>query len=282
MAAGFPAFPTFTINATNSLIEKICPSPACEITVAGSGNLLGVDPMLGPLAFNGGPTRTQALLVGSPAIDAGSNPLSLATDQRGVGFPRVIGGMADMGAYEYNAVAPPVLANAVSRRVHGAAGAFDLPLTLVAPPNINHNPTTEPRQGPAQTVVFTFNKAINTATVTITEGSATAASPTFSGNDVVVALTGVTNPQYVTVSLTNVGSTDGSTGGIGSARVGFLTGDVNQSRVVSVADLGLVNAQLAQPTSAANYLKDVNASGSITIADKGVTNANLTKALGAP
>jgi hypothetical protein len=64
--------------------------------------------------------------------------------------------------------------------------------------------------------------------------------------------------------------------------VGFLVGDVNQTRVVSVADLGFVNAQLAQPTSATNYLKDVNASGSITIADKGITNANLTKALGAP
>ena len=100
--------------------------------------------------------------------------------------------------------------------------------------------------------------------MTVTEGTATAAAPTFSGNDVVVALTGVTDQQYVTVSLTNVASTDGGTGGVGSARVGFLTGDVNQSRVVSVADLGLVNAQLAQPTSAANYLKDVNVSGSMT------------------
>ena len=65
-------------------------------------------------------------------------------------------------------------------------------------------------------------------------------------------------------------------------RVGFLFGDVNQSRVVSLADLGLVNAQLAQPVTAANYLKDVNASGTLTLADKGITNANLTKALPAP
>jgi hypothetical protein len=65
-------------------------------------------------------------------------------------------------------------------------------------------------------------------------------------------------------------------------RVGFLLGDVNQSRVVSVADLGLVNAQLAQVVTAANYLKDVNVSGTLTVADKGITNANLTKALPAP
>ena len=53
-----------------------------------NGNQIGtaaapIDPLLGPLADNGGPTQTFALLPGSPAIDAGSNPASLATDQRG-------------------------------------------------------------------------------------------------------------------------------------------------------------------------------------------------------
>ena len=55
-------------------------------------------------------------------------------------------------------------------------------------------------------------------------------------------------------------------------RVGFLAGDVNQSRVATVADLGLVNAQLAQVVSVANFLKDVNATGTSTVADKGLTN----------
>lgn len=171
---------------------------------------------------------------------------------------------------------------AVSRRVHGAAGTFDLPLSTVAPPNINHNPTTEPRQGPNQTIVFTFDKPLNAATVTINEGVATAGAPTFSGNAVVVPLSGVNNQQYVTVTLTNVASTDGGTGGTGEVRVGFLLGDVNGSRVVSVADLGIVNSVLAQVVTASNYLKDVNVSGSLSVADKGITNANLTKALVAP
>ncbi len=178
--------------------------------------------------------------------------------------------------------AAPNLLGAQSRKVHGAAGTFDLSLSLVVPPAINHNPTTEPRIGPAQTIVFTFEKPITSATATITEGSATAGVPTFSGNDVVVALTSVTNQQYVTVSLSNVASADGGTGGSGSVRVGLLGGDVNQTRVVSIADLGLVNAQLSQVVTAANYLKDVNASGTLTLADKGITNANLTKALSPP
>jgi hypothetical protein len=58
------------------------------------------DPMLGPLQDNGGPTRTLALLDGSPAIDAGANPFELEFDQRGDGFPRVVGAAADIGAIE--------------------------------------------------------------------------------------------------------------------------------------------------------------------------------------
>ena len=177
---------------------------------------------------------------------------------------------------------PPTLVSAALRRTHGSAGTFNLPLTLVAAPGINHNPATEPRQGPAHTVVFTFDKPVSAATATITEGTGTAGAPTFSGNDVIVALTGVPDQQYVTVALANVASSDGGTGGSGSARVGFLMGDVNQSRVVSVADLGLVNAQLSQLVTAANYILDVNASGTLSLADKGVANANLTRALAAP
>ena len=90
----------FTVNAFNSLIEKLCPVPSCTIFVAGIDYLVGVDPRLGPLQDNGGLSRTHALLPGSPAINTGSNPLGLAYDQRGEGFPRVLNGAADMGAHE--------------------------------------------------------------------------------------------------------------------------------------------------------------------------------------
>jgi|WetSurMetagenome_2_1015567.scaffolds.fasta_scaffold81699_2 hypothetical protein len=59
----------------------------------------GVDPMLGPLQDNGGPTSTEGIPQQSPAFDKGSNPLSLAGDQRGL--PRVFGAAADVGAFEF-------------------------------------------------------------------------------------------------------------------------------------------------------------------------------------
>ncbi|MGB3513322.1 MAG: calcium-binding protein [Microcoleaceae cyanobacterium] len=66
-----------------------------------TGDQTGVtDPGLAPLADNGGPTQTHALQVGSVAIDAGSNPLGLTTDQRGSVFQRVVDGLADIGAFE--------------------------------------------------------------------------------------------------------------------------------------------------------------------------------------
>lgn len=70
---------------------------SCAFTAAGSRN--NTDPKLGPLADNGGPTLTMALLPGSPAIDAGSAVGAPATDQRGV--PRPQGSGVDIGAFEY-------------------------------------------------------------------------------------------------------------------------------------------------------------------------------------
>jgi CSLREA domain-containing protein len=68
-----------------------------------NGNQFGtrsnpLDPLLGPLADNGGPTRTHALLPGSPAIDAASTPDCPTTDQRGVLRPQ--GAACDIGSYE--------------------------------------------------------------------------------------------------------------------------------------------------------------------------------------
>jgi hypothetical protein len=99
IAVNLAIIPAFAINAFNSLIQKPCAGCALtKIAISGPGNLIGIDPLLDVLDFNGGPTRTHALLPGSPAIDTGSNPLGLTTDQRGHGFPREAGTGAEIGA----------------------------------------------------------------------------------------------------------------------------------------------------------------------------------------
>jgi hypothetical protein len=62
-----------------------------------------IDPKLGPLQDNGGPTFTMALLPGSPAIGAGDPTDAPMYDQRGPGFPRVVNGKIDIGAFEVQA-----------------------------------------------------------------------------------------------------------------------------------------------------------------------------------
>ncbi|MCP3981616.1 MAG: hypothetical protein GY716_20140 [bacterium] len=56
-----------------------------------------VDPLLGPLQDNGGPTPTRELLSGSPALDTGAETCG-TQDQRGI--PRPQGTVCDIGAYE--------------------------------------------------------------------------------------------------------------------------------------------------------------------------------------
>jgi predicted outer membrane repeat protein len=81
------------ITGSNNIIVNNAASPnSCGIPA------ITDDPQLGPLADNGGPTQTMALLPGSPAIDAGDDGACPETDQRGVERPQRI--HCDIGAYE--------------------------------------------------------------------------------------------------------------------------------------------------------------------------------------
>lgn len=91
-----------SVNASDSVLGVI---QTGVTLIDGGGTQVGVtDPMLGLLANNGGVTKTHALLVGSPAIDAGPDLVPVFDgdefDQRGVGFARIAFGVADAGAFE--------------------------------------------------------------------------------------------------------------------------------------------------------------------------------------
>jgi parallel beta-helix repeat protein/predicted outer membrane repeat protein len=121
-----------TVSVDNSAIGA-----ATGFTLSGGTNLpFGIDLKLGPLADNGGPTLTHMLLPGSPAINQGSNPANLATDQRGQA--RVQGLRADIGAFE--AAAPAVVTAVVVNdgapqrsRVTNLTIQFDRVVTIANP-----------------------------------------------------------------------------------------------------------------------------------------------------
>ena len=101
-------------TANNNLIGNAAYSGG--VTHGVNGNIVGnngsgiidINTVLNTtLANNGGPTRTHALVAGSPAVDAGNNSLAvgptgnpLINDQRGPGFVRIVGPAADIGSFE--------------------------------------------------------------------------------------------------------------------------------------------------------------------------------------
>jgi CSLREA domain-containing protein len=97
-----------TVTLRNTIVANSPSGGNCGGAVDdGGGNLtypdascpgLNADPVLGPLANNGGPTLTHALGAGSAAIDLGDDSNCPATDQRGVARP--YGVHCDIGAYE--------------------------------------------------------------------------------------------------------------------------------------------------------------------------------------
>ena len=103
-------------NTTNeAVVSDNCNSPltssgpnlenGTECEFGAHGGFSNTNPLLGPLANNGGPTETEALFAGSPAIDNGTNEGCPATDQRGGARPQPPGGTCDIGAYEYGSLA---------------------------------------------------------------------------------------------------------------------------------------------------------------------------------
>ena len=119
------------VSGSNNLVDDA--ATAGGLVDGADGNLVGDDPRLGELAYNGGPTPTLALLSGSNAIGEGDSsllPSGVTTDQRGFGLhsPR-----PDIGAFQYQGPPPTGAITVSGSTTQPAQTAFTFTLTATDP-----------------------------------------------------------------------------------------------------------------------------------------------------
>ena len=187
---------------SHNLIEDS--ANACGISDGDNGSIIGQDPNLGPLQDNGGSTLTQALLDGSPAINAGDNSAAvdangdpLSTDQRGAGFPRIVGGTVDIGAYE----SPFLPNNAPIATDDTYTADAGVQLDIAAPGVLGNDSDAD---GDALTAVLVNNVSNGTLTLNADGSFSYMANAGFTGDDsfTYVANDGSEDSNVATVTIT--------------------------------------------------------------------------------
>jgi len=174
----------------------------------------------------------------------------------------------------YCAQSAPMAQSAFSRKVHGGAGTFDVPLPLTG------NVGVECRSGGVTNdyqMIINFATSVTVGSASVTSGTGSVSSFSVSGSQVTVNLTGVTNVQRITVTLVNVN--DGTHMGNVPLSMGVLVGDVNGNAVVNASDVSLTKAQVGQAVGMSNFREDVNASGTITATDVAIVKSDVGTAL---
>jgi hypothetical protein len=240
--------------------------------------------------------NTQATAFFTAPASSGSSPITLYTVQcpdlaavqptvfnTGTSSPITVMGMVNGVTYRCGVIAtsaaggsaPSNLINVTpsaspalglvsvdSRKTHGGVIEYRLPISVG--PALNGAISVEPRTGSTHKLVFTFNATI-TSVVSATSSVGTA-SVSFSGTEVAVVLSGVPDNSRVAVTLNNVNGSVNAT-----ANVGFLVGDVSNSRGISAVDIAALKARsgtaLTASPSDPNARFDVTTNGNIGNAD---------------
>jgi hypothetical protein len=200
---------------------------------------------------------------GSQVFVAGTFVATVQTQPAGI--------ETDLFALAYETMPPqltpaPVLSGVVSRKAHGGAGSFDIDLPVIGPSGVEcrtGGPTND------YTMIFTFARnltVVGSASVTTGIGSVSSRAIGPNPNQYTVSLTGVTNAQLISVTLTGVVDSAGAVGNF-SGTMGVLLGDVNASGRVDSGDVFQVRQNTGQGATISNFRNDVNTSGRIDSGD---------------
>jgi len=202
-----------SISATFSLLGS-------DISPGSGGNNIETqdDPRLDPLADNGGPTQTRALLLGSPALDVipvvnGScNDTSIITDQRGEARPQPAGGNCDIGAFELVDTPPMAVAQNLTVQLDASG---DVTITAANVDNGSSDDFGVASRSINQSSFTCVNVGANTVTLTVTDTSGQTAEA-----DAIVTVEDNITPnalaQNITVQLDDNGTASITTADIDS------------------------------------------------------------------
>ncbi len=224
--------------------------------ITGINDPLTFDPLLGPLSANGGPTKTCALLAGSPAVNnAYASPFS--TDQRG--FPIV--GNADMGAFEAQ-----------------NGGTFTLSQTgYLVPENVGHVTVTILRGG----------GLFGTASVKVSAAPGTAGAADFAVGSSILTFAAGESSKTVDIGIDNdqtVEANETFTVTLSAPSAGYTLGSPSSAKVViedpSTTDNG-AGKDLVLPAApvitspAANASVNVETGGTLTLTGTATDNKGV-------
>jgi hypothetical protein len=169
---------------------------------------------------------------------------------------------------------PPTPTQVVSRKLHGGT-LFDINLPLAGSLGI------ECRSGGAGNdyqVVFTFANAVTFTNASVAVGAGSVSSSNGNGTTTVtVNLTGVTNAQRITVTLSGV--SDGTSTGDINVPMGVLLGDTNGNGSVNASDVSQTKSKSGQAVDATNFRTDVTVSNSINAGDVSLVKSKSGTAL---
>ncbi len=201
-------------------------------------------------------------------LSDGIHPNQGGYDKMAVAWANALHGFA--------AVEPLRIVTAISRKTHGPGGNFDLNLPLTGAPGVECRFSS----GGTHTFLFTFTNNVTSGAAAVTAGhGAVSGNPTFAGNVMSVNLTGVTDAQRMTVTLSAVRDAYTQTLPTTPINVNVLAGDTNGDGVVNSTDVAQTKRQVGSIVSDANFRQDVTADNSINSSDIANVKAQSGKAI---
>ena len=278
-------------NGTITVNGNLAPGPASgigtlHVNTSGTGGVIFGDGSIFVVRVgSAGSSDLLAITGGSINLTSSSDTLSLSSlagafdgtdytiatfaQNAGGGTFNTVQGLPSDYAVQYNptsirlvAVQQPLqLTGAVSRKMHGALGPFDVNLLTTDPVECRSS-------GGNHTLVLTFNNYLVSGSASVTTGTGTVSgTPAFSGKTVTIDLVGVSDMQKLVVTLHNVTDRFSQVLPDTPITINMLIGDTTGNKSVNASDISQTKSRSGSATTASNFREDVTVNGTISASD---------------